>query len=166
LSVLETERLVLRRLRDDDREAFARWNADDEFTRHLGGVQTRAGSDAMFDRWQQHWEERGFGLLGIVWRESGELIGRVGPQYHRAWSHDPEIGWALDPAWWGRGIATEAGRASVDWALGDLGFDRVVSITTEENTPSRRVMAKLGFKLLTTLDWERWHLWIHALARA
>ena len=163
--MIETARLTLRRFRDDDRGTVARWNADVDFTQYLAGVQTREQSDAVFDRWQRHWDERGFGLLAVVWRESGELIGRVGPQYHRMWADDPEIGWALDPAWWRRGIATEAGTAVVDWALGELGFERVVSITTEANGPSRNVMAKLGFSLHAKVPSEWGILWVHMLDR-
>jgi RimJ/RimL family protein N-acetyltransferase len=164
--ILETERLRLRRFREDDRDVVARFNADPVLTRHLAGIQTRAQSDEAFDRWQRHWDEHGFGLLAVEWAETGELIGRSGPQYHRAWPEDPEVGWALDPAWWGRGIATEAGRASIEWVFGDLDFARAVSITTEANTASRRVMAKLGFRLLECVDSEWGELWVHALDRA
>jgi RimJ/RimL family protein N-acetyltransferase len=163
--VIETERLVLRRLTEDDRETVARWNADPKFRLHLSGPQTREQSDEAFDRWQRHWAERGFGLLGVTWKETGELIGRVGPQYHRSWPHDPEVGWALDPRWWNRGIASEAGAASVTWAFGELDFARVVSITTAENLASRNVMRKLGFRLHTTVDSEWGLLWVHALDR-
>jgi RimJ/RimL family protein N-acetyltransferase len=163
--VIETERLRLRRFTEADRDTVAGWNVDPLFTQHLSGPQTREQSDAAFDRWQQHWDRHGFGLLAVEWRETGELIGRCGPQYHRAWPDDPEVGWALDPAWWGRGIATEAGRACVNWAFGELGFERVVSITTEENIASRSVMAKLGFDLLTVLPSEWGPLWVHALSR-
>ena len=163
--ILATERLRLRPFREDDRDTLARWNADPVLTRHLAGVQTRAQSDAAFGRWQRHWDEHGFGLLAVEWAETGELIGRTGPQFHRAWPHDPEVGWALDPVWWGRGIATEAGRASIEWVFGDLGFPRAVSITTEANTASRHVMAKLGFQLLERVDSEWGELLVHALDR-
>ena len=123
---------------------------------------SREQSDEAFDRWPRHWAEHGFGLLAVEWRETGELIGRVGPQYHRYWPADPEVGWALDPAWWGRGIATEAGAAAVAW-VGELGFARVVSITTEPNLASRKVMAKLGFTLHAVVESEWGPLWIHAL---
>lgn len=161
--MIETERLTLRRFTDADRDTVASWNADPVFTRHLAGVQTRAQSDEAFERWERHWQERGFGLLAVEWRETGELIGRVGPQYHRLWQHDPEVGWALDPAWWGRGIATEAGQASIDWAFGELGYARVVSITTEGNVASRNVMAKLGFSLHAKVPSGFGELWVHAL---
>lgn len=163
--MIETERLLLRRFTDEDRDIVARWNADRAFTRHLAGVQTREQSDEAFDRWQRHWDEHGFGLLAVTWRETGELIGRTGPQYHRMWPHDPEIGWALDPTWWGRGIATEAGAASVEWAFGPLDFARVVSITTEPNLASRNVMAKLGFRIHEHVESEWGLLWVHALDR-
>jgi RimJ/RimL family protein N-acetyltransferase len=165
--LIETERLILRRLEPADLDALVRWNADPEFTRHLAGPQTREQTIEALERWQRHWDEHGFGLLAVVDKASGATIGRTGPQYHRAWPHDPEIGWALDPDWWGRGVATEAGHASIDWAFGELGFARVVSITTEANLASRRVMAKLGFELheivlFPELDLD---LWVHALDR-
>jgi RimJ/RimL family protein N-acetyltransferase len=163
--VIETERLLLRRFTDADRDTVARWNADAEFTRYLSGVQTRAQSDDAFDRWQRHWAEHGFGLLAVVWKETGELIGRVGPQYHRMWADDPEVGWALDPAWWGRGIATEAGRASVNWGFGELGYERLVSITTDPNVASQNVMAKLGFALHARIPSESGVLRVHLLDR-
>ncbi len=163
--MIETGRLRLRRFREEDRETVARWNADIVFTEHLGGPHTRAQSDEVFDRWRRHWDEHGFGSLGIEWAETGELIGRTGPAFHSVWPHDPEVGWAVAPAWWGRGIATEAGAAVIAWAFGDLGFPRVVSITTEANTASRRVMAKLGFRLLERIP-SRWgELWVHVLHR-
>ncbi len=161
--MIDTGRLHLRRFRENDRDTVARWNMDPLFARHLGSAHTREQSDAAFDRWQRHWEEHGFGLLAIEWRETSELIGRVGPQFHRAWPGDPEVGWAVDPRWWGRGIATEGGAAAVEWAFGGLEFERVVSITVEGNLPSRRVMEKLGFTLLERMPSEWGTLWVHAL---
>jgi ribosomal-protein-alanine N-acetyltransferase len=165
--VIETERLVLRPVERRDLDTVARWNADPEHTRHLMGVQTREQTVEAIERWLAHWDERGFGMLAVEWKATGELIGRSGPQYHRAWPHDPEVGWGFDPAWWGRGLATEAGRASIEWAFGELGFERVVSITTEANVASRRVMEKLGFRLLELVPFPELglDLWVHALDR-
>jgi RimJ/RimL family protein N-acetyltransferase len=163
--LIETDRLRLRRFREADRDTVARWSADPEFTRHLSGVQTREQSDAAFDRWQRHWEEHGFGSLGIEWAATGELVGRTGPAFHKAWPEDPEVGWGLDPAWWGKGIATEAGGAAIAWTFGELDFPRVVSIATEANAASRRVMARLGFRLHARVHSEWGELWVHALDR-
>jgi RimJ/RimL family protein N-acetyltransferase len=135
------------------------------FTRHLAGVQTREQSDEAFDRWERHWTEHGFGILGIEWKETGDLVGRSGPQFHRVWPDDPEVGWGLDPAWWGRGVATEAGAASVAWALGRLGYRRLVSITTDDNVASLNVMRRLGFELHTRVPSEWGLLRVHGLDR-
>jgi RimJ/RimL family protein N-acetyltransferase len=165
--VIETERLLLRPVERSDVDTIARWNADPEHTLHLMGVQTLEQTEEAMERWLGHWERHGFGMLIAEDKASGEPIGRTGAQYHRAWPHDPEIGWAYDRAWWGRGLATEAGRAVVDWAFGELDFARVVSITTEANVASRRVMAKLGFRLLELVPFPELglELWVHALDR-
>ena len=163
--MIDTERLTLRRFCETDRDTVARWNADPDYSRQLAGVLGRAQSDEAFDRWDRHWAEHGFGLLAVEWRETGELIGRTGPQFHGYWPANPELGWALDPAWWRRGVATEAGAACVSWLFGDLGFARIVSITTEVNLASRNVMAKLGFTLHAIVDSEWGPLWVHALDR-
>jgi RimJ/RimL family protein N-acetyltransferase len=128
---------------------------------------TRDESAESVARYTAHWRDHGFGLLAVEDRETGTLIGRSGVAYHRMWRHDPEVGWGVDPDWWGRGLATEAGRACVEWGFGELGFERLVSITTEDNLPSRRVMAKLGFRLLEQRRDPRLDLvlWIHSLRR-
>jgi RimJ/RimL family protein N-acetyltransferase len=136
--------------------------------RHMGRASlTREESAASLRRYDRHWREHGFGLLAVDDRTTGALIGRSGVQYHRQWADDPEVGWGLDPGWWGRGLATEAGAACVRWAFDVLGYPRLVSICTQENLASRRVMEKLGFRLLDTKrDGELGlTLWIHALTK-
>jgi RimJ/RimL family protein N-acetyltransferase len=95
-------------------------------------------------RYVRHWDEHGFGLWAAEERTTGRFVGRIGLQYHRLWPHDPEVGWGLDPAVWGRGYATEGGAASIEHAFGALGFARVVSIVLPANVRSIRVMERLG----------------------
>jgi RimJ/RimL family protein N-acetyltransferase len=110
----------------------------------------RAETEAQLARFRRHWEDYGFGLWAAEERETGRFLGRIGLQYHRLWPHDPEVGWALDPAVWGRGYATEGGAASIEHAFGPLGFGRVVSIVLPANVRSIRVMERLGL-----VDWRR-----------
>ena len=156
---------MLRRFRPEDVPTLLRWHADARFAEHLGGPTDDPGvTDEALARWTRHWDEHGFGQLAVVERATGRLLGRSGVSYHRAWPDDPEIGWAVDPDRWGEGIATEAGGACVEWSFGELGFPRVVSIATEANVASRRVMAKLGFGLLTRFHDAKtgWELWVHS----
>jgi RimJ/RimL family protein N-acetyltransferase len=150
---LETPRLRLRRWRADDLDTLARWHVDPELMRHMGRLSfTREEMEADLERYERHWSEHGFGLWATEEKESGDLIGRVGLAYHRVWPSDPEVGWLIDRPWQARGLATEAGEACLRYGFDELGFERIVSICTAENVPSRRVMEKLGFR-----PWQRIH---------
>jgi RimJ/RimL family protein N-acetyltransferase len=164
--ILQTERLTLRRFTEDDLDTLGSWLADPVFSRYLGGVRDRSGTVDLFERVQSHWAEHGFGPLAVTDRETGELVGRGGAAFHRMWPADPEVGWWTAPAWQGRGLATEAGAAAVAWAFGELGFERVVSISLEGNLASRAVMARLGFALHERVPSEWGELWVHAREKA
>ena len=146
LKELQTARLRLRRWRPEDLEALVAWQSDPELMRYMGKPSfSREETEAALADYERHWETHGFGLWAVEEEARGVLIGRAGIAYHREWPHDPEVGWLIDRPWQGRGLATEAGAACIDYAFGELGFERVVSICVAENTASRRVMEKLGF---------------------
>ena len=163
---LETARLRLRRWRDDDLATLARWNADPVVMRHMGrGPMTLEESADALARYRRHWDEHGFGLWAAELLGTDELVGRIGLSYHRAWPGDPELGWLIDPAHVGLGLATEGGAAGLEYGFGALGARRLVSICTEENVESRRVMEKLGFRLHEQVPFDELGitLWVHAL---
>jgi ribosomal-protein-alanine N-acetyltransferase len=165
---LETAHLRLRPWRDDDLESLARLNANPLVMRHMGrGPLSRDETRAQLERFRSHWREHSFGLWAVEERETGAFLGRTGLSYHAVWPDDPEVGWFLDPAVWGRGLATEAGAASVRYGFEVLGADRLVSICVPEHEASRRVMAKLGLEYLTARRHDELglDLWIHARDR-
>jgi RimJ/RimL family protein N-acetyltransferase len=148
---LLTPRLRLRGWRDDDLEPLARLNVDPLAMRHMGrGPLSRDETVEQLKRMHRHWERHGFGVWAAESRETGKLLGRIGLSYHAVWPDDPEVGWFLDPTVWGDGLATEGGLAAARYGFETLSASRLVSICTEENRASRRVMEKLGFTLLTT----------------
>jgi RimJ/RimL family protein N-acetyltransferase len=132
---------------------------------HMGrGPFSQEESEQMLERTLQHYRGYGFGVWLAEDRETGAPVGRVGLSYHRAWPDDPEVGWWIDPARWGEGLATEAGEAAIDYAFDGLGFRRVVSLCTADNVPSRRVMDKLELRKLTEVSFPELDLtlWVHA----
>jgi RimJ/RimL family protein N-acetyltransferase len=132
---------------------------------HMGrGPWTREEAAASIDRTLDSYHRHGFGVWLAADRETGEPVGRVGLSYHRAWPDDPEVGWWIDPSRWGEGLATEAGEASIAYAFEALRVRRVVSITTEANLASRRVMEKLELRKLTEVPFPELELvlWVHA----
>ena len=74
---------------------------------------------------------------------SGAFIGRIGLWQPEGWP-GTEVGWMLGRAWWGRGYATEAGRAAMDWGFEHLPVDELVSLIQPGNTASIAVAEKLG----------------------
>jgi len=104
-------------------------------------------SDALADRIGAHFVERGFGLYAAELAEDGSFIGYVGlaaPRFSAHFTPAVEIGWRLDAAYWGRGLATEGAREIVRHAFEDLGLTALVSFTAPANVRSVRVMEKLG----------------------
>ena len=110
------------------------------------GCPDEAELARMVDSKVEHWERYGFGMWLLTDLDSGEFVGRGGLQWTKVEGEATiEVGWALIPAWWGRGLATELAQASVDAAFGELALDRLVAFTLPHNISSRRVMEKSGF---------------------
>ena len=121
-----------------------------------GSTLTREGSGEQISRFSGHWEERGFGLWALEERESGTFVGFAGLAYQEDWAeggHKTEVGWRLDRAFWGRGLATEAATASVAYGFEALGLERIISIIQPENTASRRVAEKAGLDPHSETRW-------------
>jgi RimJ/RimL family protein N-acetyltransferase len=147
VSDIQTPRLLLRGWRESDREPFARINRDPMVMEFFPGPLSAHESSALFDRIDLHFEQHGFGLWAAELRETGEFIGFIGlavPRFVAASTPCVEIGWRLDSACWGKGLATEGARAVTRHAFNVLHLDELVSLTVPANVRSRRVMEKLG----------------------
>ena len=145
--MIETERLILRPLEDRDRAAFAVINADPRVGEWLGGVQDRAGSDALVDRAVAHQAEFGFSFWALEVKASGMLAGLTGlavlePDLPPAPA--VEVGWRLSPPVWGQGYATEAARAALDWGFAHHDWPEIIAITATTNRASQAVMRRIG----------------------
>ncbi len=144
---LETERLRLRLFQESDLDAYAEMCGDAEVMKYLGfGPMNRAEAWRNMAMVVGHWSLRGFGLWAVEEKAGGELVGRVGCWRPEGWP-GLEISWALRRAFWGRGYATEAGRASLDFAFDQLGQTRAISMIHGENAASIRVAKRLGMRL-------------------
>jgi ribosomal-protein-alanine N-acetyltransferase len=117
--------------------------------RHVGhgAHRTPAETAAALRVYGDTLERRGFSFLAVVERESGAVIGDGG--LHPL-GGDIELGYTLARAAWGRGYATELGRALLAFAFGELGAERVVAQVEPDNAASRRVLEKLGMRAVET----------------
>jgi RimJ/RimL family protein N-acetyltransferase len=114
---------------------------------HLGGARTRDQTREIIEREAAQFAQTGFCLWWWRELESGALVGQAGLNRAEV-EGEPvvEVGWSIAPDRWGEGLATEAGRASLDWGFDVVGLDRIVSFTLHDNLASRRVMEKLGME--------------------
>jgi RimJ/RimL family protein N-acetyltransferase len=156
--VIETERLLLRLPIEDDVPAIAEQIADPDVMRYIGDGRTGTLADAVdqIASMARAWDLDGFGRFVVVRRGDGAAIGRIGllawdtslwrPGIRSEIGADAEIelGWTLARAAWGAGYATEAALAVRDWARGDLGLSRLVSLIHADNSRSLAVARKLG----------------------
>jgi RimJ/RimL family protein N-acetyltransferase len=158
---LETERLLLRAPVADDAEALAPMYGDPEVMRFVGDGRplTRAETERSVKRMIQRWEADGFGLFTTVRKDDGAVIGRVGLLVWNADTWEPttraesengrtevEVGYTLGRDYWGQGYATEAAGAVRDYALRELGADRLIALIIHGNTASENVARKLGLR--------------------
>jgi RimJ/RimL family protein N-acetyltransferase len=143
---LETPRLSLRPFAPADLDAIHRIYADPEVMRWVGTgpVADRAATERMLDGYAAHQRTHGFSFWAVVERDSQTLIGDAG--LHRTLNAETELGYTLAKTAWGRGYATEAGRAWLDAAFGELGLDEVVALAEPPNRASVHVLEKLGLR--------------------
>ncbi|WNG14209.1 GNAT family N-acetyltransferase [Cystobacter fuscus] len=144
---LETARLILRPIALEDLDGFAALIGDPESARFLGGVQPRAVAWRAMSAMAGSWALQGFSMFSVLEKTTGRWVGRVGPWMPEGWP-GPEVGWGLLREYWGRGYATEAAAASMDWAFDQLGWTRVIHSIAPDNKPSQEVARRLGSPLL------------------
>jgi RimJ/RimL family protein N-acetyltransferase len=145
--IATTERLILRRWRESDREPFARMNADPRVMEFFPETLSGTESDRLINQIEADFEKHGFGPCAAELMEDHSFIGFVG--LHVATFPAPftpcvEIAWRLSAAHWGRGLATEGAREMARYAFEVLHLRELVAFTVAANVRSRRVMEKLG----------------------
>lgn len=144
---LETERLILREWQDEDRESFARMNADPMVMEFMPRLLDRKASDKLMDRFRQHFKKHGYGLFALERKEDGEFLGFVGLNHvdsKMPFAPAVEVAWRLGHEHWGHGYASEAARRVLEYGFEDLGLKEIVAFTVHDHTTSLHIMEKLG----------------------
>lgn len=146
----QTRRLLARKPTLKDRDAYHAHFKQPEIESWLRPPPLPRFEDRVLDELVEgdcaHWSDHGFGPWVLVEQESGEFAGRGG----LAWTSVEgkarvELPWSIEPRLHGRGLATEAATAAVEWA-GELRFEEVVALILPANVASRRVAEKVGFE--------------------
>lgn len=92
-----------------------------------------------------HWQTFGYGQMAVILRKTGQLMGWCGLEFIPN-TNETEVGYLLGHAFWGKGFATEAARASIKFGKDKIGLREVIGLTDPLNTASQRVLEKCGLK--------------------
>lgn len=144
--MIDTDRLLLRRLTADDLDELVAIHAEPEVARFMGTFD-RVEATEFLQQNRRDWSEHGYGRLAVVDRATGRLLGRSGLKYFPQF-RETEVGWVLRPDAWGHGLATEAGRACVAWGFGSLDAPYLTAMIRPDNRRSIAVAERLGMSPL------------------
>lgn len=144
--ILETQRLVLREMTQDDYPALCRILQDEEVMYAYEGAFSAAEVQAWLDKQLLRYRQDGFGLWAAVLKETGEMVGQCGLTW-QDFNGMPvvEVGYLFRKAWWHRGLATEAAVACRDYAFAHFA-DTVYSIIRDTNRASQGVAVRNGMR--------------------
>jgi ribosomal-protein-alanine N-acetyltransferase len=163
---LETERLILRRFREEDEDVMARLFANPDFMRFSLGVFTERKQTVAFLDKVIGWDRAGIpSQFAVVLHGEEAVIGYCGFFHHADVPVEIEIGYRLDPDYWNRGLITEAARPVRDHGFADLELPRVISLIHPENMPSRRVAQKNGMKVEKEITFRGFPTLVYAITR-
>jgi ribosomal-protein-alanine N-acetyltransferase len=150
---LETDRLRLRPYRREDLDDLHAMLSDPEHMRWYPAPFDRETATAWLERTLQSYEVRGFGLLVVEDRMTGEFLGTAGPTVQVVEGmEEVELGWHTRPGRKGEGIAPEAAAAARDWAFANLDVHHLIALVRPENLASARVAEKLGMGVDREVD--------------
>jgi RimJ/RimL family protein N-acetyltransferase len=163
---LQTERLFLRPFALSDVDVLAPILGNPEVMRFSlnGPLNKEQVKEYLQKRILDHYEKYGYGMYAVLLKENSQLIGFVGLIHQMIEGEEKvELGFRLDPAFWGKGYATEAAKVVVCWAFDQLGLDQIISIIDPQNTASLQVAARLQMHLLKKSLFHGFSVEIYAL---
>jgi RimJ/RimL family protein N-acetyltransferase len=166
-SAPHTERLLLRRLTLADAAALQAVTGDPAVMRywHPGPDADVAATTARIAEIEAHWREHGFGDYGVISRDSGALLGFAG-LHHIAGMAEVNLGYALVPGVWRRGLGSELCSALLEYAFIGLGLPEVVAVVDPRNAASLALAKRSGLTLRGETTWQGQARLLFALTQA
>jgi len=154
IPTITTSRLTLRAFADADIEPLHHILGDRDVVRYLPTTNppSRDKVQEFISRQLKHWEDHGFGWWAVEPRWKNELIGWSGLQFLPE-TEEIEVAYLLSKAYWGKGLATEAAKAGLQYGFESIGLETIIALVHLENKASQRVIEKLG---MSFVDWSHY----------
>jgi RimJ/RimL family protein N-acetyltransferase len=159
---IETERLLLRELKLTDLEGMFALDSDPEVHKYLGNkpVKTIEESLKIIESVLKQYKERGIGRFAVIEKASGDFVGwsgiRLNTEYNmNGYTKYYDVGYRLIKRFWGKGYATESGKASVEYAFNTLKLPELFATTELENQASHNALLKIGLHYVEDFYFEQ-----------
>ncbi len=164
IPTLPTTRLHLRGFRLDDVEPLYRILQAPGIMRYFPNPDPppRDRVERLITHQLEHWEEHSYGWWAVVPQGQRELIGWCGLTFLPE-TGETEVAYLLAKPSWGQGYATEAARASLQFALDRVDADQIIGLTHPENIRSQRVLEKLGMSFVNQAEYFGMQLYRYAI---
>lgn len=149
---LETKRLILRKLEEADHERLFLLDSNRDVMKYIGmpTLSKAEESKEVVKMIMQQYEDNGVGRLAVIEKESELLIGWSGLKLNTSevngYQNFYELGYRFLPETWGKGYATESGKASLEYGFNDLKAEIIYAYAHSENMASNHILTKLGFE--------------------
>lgn len=145
---IETKRLILREFQPKDVHQIAPILANPQVMKFSPtGILSALQTQEKIDGFITSYKEFGFGKWAVIFKESNQLIGYCGIAIEQIDNvTEREIGYRLHPNFWGKGLATEAASATIQYGFEQFKFTDIIGIVNPANTASVRVLEKIGMK--------------------
>ncbi len=153
--LIETSRLSLRHLGLDDLDAMHAYLGDAKTMVHYPAPYSLEFVKQGIEKSIEHYSRYGYGLFGVVLKETGEFIGDCGLVWQDLETGEElEVGYHFHRNHWGHGYAPEAAKACIEYAFEHAKVDHVISLIRPENVASRRVAEKNGLRVTRRIEWK------------
>ena len=129
------------------------------------GTISREQTASILYRRLKHWQEHGFGAWALIDKQSQELVGHCGLHYLGNQPPEVELTYTIKPTHWGKGLATEAGSAVLQWGFTALKLSKIVAVTGLNNLASQRVLTKLGMRYEKNMQYNSTEVMYYAISR-
>lgn len=150
---LETDRLILRDIRESDLNDMFNLDSNPDVNKYLGNkpVKTKDESKKIIESVIEQYQERGIGRWAAIEKVTGNFIGwsglRLNTEYNmNGFTKYYDVGYRLIPRYWGKGYATESGKVAVDYVFNTMNIPELYATTEIRNIASHKVLLKLGLK--------------------
>ena len=147
---LESERLIIRPFQLGDEAAMYELNSNLIVQKYTGDTiinSVEEAKDLLINVVFEDYKNHGYGRLAVIYKPDNKLIGFTGIKYLPETGGESDLGYRFLPEYWGKGIATESSRMSLEFAFKNLNLKRLIGFTEIENIASTHVLEKMGFKI-------------------